>query len=397
MEEKKKKPKKVRLSEEAISEAIWSEAETINGIPISAEEILVILRSEIIDISKKIAKSKRQKSKKFWNANLFKSRDEHPLIEVLYDYFQVAKQIDSIPSFGEYYDYGKFGRHLFPPAIFVDKGALVKETWSVDLADSVFMIFQIWNTERKKEERLRIKREQTLDLGKNLRVEEECLRLIEHHKSKTRTADHNIELMEEMIAVYQKLGSLAKLEQALGTEVSRESFRHLVRVPSELRELVNNGKLSSDPIIATEIAIHATDYFEWDQEESGIKDVISLAKDMAKTFKDQLSLRREFFTTKDDYSKPVTSSKTSELKEIFEEWPVKESKYEWERGDRTQNQYRFIVFYSKVIGAVRFVRRWEYEKGRRISFAWASQMIDEIKQSRNVKEFLQEHQDEFND
>ena len=92
MEEKKKKPKKVRLSEEAISEAIWSEAETINGIPISAEEKLVILRSEIIDISKKIAKSKRQRSKNFWNANLFKSRDENPLIEVLYDYFQVANQ-----------------------------------------------------------------------------------------------------------------------------------------------------------------------------------------------------------------------------------------------------------------------------------------------------------------
>ena len=118
---------------------------------------------------------------------------------------------------------------------------------------------------------------------------------------------------------------------------------------------------------------------------------------MAKTFKANLSLRREFFTTKDDYSKPVNSSKTSELKEIFEEWPVKESKYEWERGDRTQNQYRFIVFYSKVIDAVRFVRRWEYEKGRRISFALASQMIDEIKQNGNVKEFLQEYQDEFND
>ena len=165
--EKKKKPKKVRLSEEAISEAIWSEAETINGIPISAEEKLVILRSEIIDISKKIAKSKRQRSKKFWNANLFKSRDEHPLIEVLYDYFQVAKQIDFIPSFGEYYDYGKFGMHHFPPAMFVDKGSLVKETWSVDLADSVFMIFQIWNTERKKEERLGIKRKQTLENFQN--------------------------------------------------------------------------------------------------------------------------------------------------------------------------------------------------------------------------------------
>ena len=162
--EKKKKPKKVRLSEEAISEAMWSEVETINGIPISAEEKLVILRSEIIDISKKIAKSKRQRSKIFWNANLFKPRDEHALIEVLCDYFQVAKQRDFIPSLGEYDEYGRFGRHNFPPAMSVDQGTLVKKIWSMDLADRVFMIFQIWNTERKKEERLIIKREQTLDL-----------------------------------------------------------------------------------------------------------------------------------------------------------------------------------------------------------------------------------------
>ncbi len=204
-----------------------------------AEEYLINLRSEIIDTSKKIAKSKRQISKNFWNANLFKSRDGRALIEVLCDYFQVAKQIDSIPSFGEYYNYGKFGRHHFPPAIFVDKGSLVKEIWSMDLADSVFMIFQIWNTERKKEEQLRIKRKQTLDLGKNLRVEEECLKLVKRHNSKTRTADHNIELMEEMIAVYQKLGSLKTLELKIGVPDLRESFRHLVRVPSELRELVS--------------------------------------------------------------------------------------------------------------------------------------------------------------
>ena len=40
-------------------------------------------------------------------------------------------------------------------------GSLVKEIWSMDLADSVFMIFQIWNTERKKEEQLKIKRKQS--------------------------------------------------------------------------------------------------------------------------------------------------------------------------------------------------------------------------------------------
>ena len=217
--------------------------------------------------------------------------------------------------------------------------------------------------------------------------------MIKHHKSKTRTADHNIELMEEMIAVYQKLGSLAKLEQALGTEVSRESFRHLVRVPSELRELVDNGKLTSDPILATDIAIHATDCFNWDQEESKIQDVISLAKDIAKTFKENLDLRREYFLTKDDYSKPV---KANELQQILDEWPVPENEIAWERGDRTGRQYRAIK-YSGVNAAVRFLRRWEYQKGRRISNAWASQMIGEIKRNGNVKEFLQEHQNEFND
>ena len=386
METKKKKPKKVRLSKEAKSKAIWSEAETINGVPISAEEILMLIHGEIIVFSRGINKKNLEL---FKDSVLLKSIDEHPFIEVLFNYFQVAKKMGFIPSLGEYNDSedAKFGRHCFPPAMSADKGALVKETWSVDLADSVFMIWYDWNKNHTKK----------TELGKNLRVEEECLRLVKHHKSKTRTADINIELMEEMIVAFKEVGSLAKLEQAIGIEVSKESFRHLVRVPSELRELVNNDKLISDPILATQIAIHATDYFEWDQEESGIKDVISLAKDMAKTFKDHLSLRREFFVTKDDYSKPVTSSKTSELKEIFEDWPVKESKYPWKQGDRTQKQYRFIVFYSKVIGAVRFVRRWEYEKGRRISNALASQMIDEIKQNGNVKEFLQEHQNEFND
>ena len=80
----------------------------------------------------------------------------------------------------------------------------------------------------------------------------------------------------------------------------------------------------------------------------------------------------------------------------MDEWPVPENEIAWKWGDRTGRQYRFIKF-SGVNAAVRFLRRWEYQKGRRISNAWASQMIGEIKRNGNVKEFLQEHQNEFND
>ena len=399
METKKKKPKKVRLSKEAKSKAIWSEAETTNGVPISAEEILIDLRSEIIDISKKIKKMHKKNKSHFLNSKLFHSTGDYILIEVLCNYFQVAKQLGFVPSLSEYYDHGKFGIHNFPEAMYVDRGAVVKKIWGLDLQDYVFDIWDFWN-QHISEMQMQLAEEKDEDEKATVSntlvdVLEEAKKIIKRHKSRTRTADINIELMEEMIVAFKEVGSLAKLEQAIGIEVSRVSFRHLVRVPSELRELVNNGKLISDPILATDIAIHATDCFNWDQEESKIQDVISLAKDIAKTFKENLDLRREYFLTKDDYSKPVSHS--SRIKQIYEDWPVNESKYAWERGDRTGNQYRFIVFFSKVVNAVRFVRRWEYEKGRRISFAWASQMIDEIKQSGNVKEFLQEHQNEFND
>ena len=52
-----------------------------------------------------------------------------------------------IPSLSEYNESedAKFGRHCFPPAMSADNGALVKETWSVDLANNVSMIWYDWN------------------------------------------------------------------------------------------------------------------------------------------------------------------------------------------------------------------------------------------------------------
>ena len=227
----------------------------------------------------------------------------------------------------------------------------------------------------------------------------ECELLIKNYKKRS-ISDHNIELMEDMIEAYNQFRSLRRLcqEAKLDISIIQSDFRNLIRVPNELKELVLDNKLTSDPILATEIAIYVTDYFDWDQDESKTNEVITLAKDMAEKFKDTLNLRREFFATKDDYNKPISASakKNNEHKAILEEWPVKESKYEFNRfTDRTGRQYKFIVIYSKDLDATRFLRRWEYEKGRRISKKWASEMIGQIKNQGNAKEFVKEHSDEF--
>ena len=240
------------------------------------------------------------------------------------------------------------------------------------------------------------------DIKKDYDVENECDILIRNYKKRTSFSEHNIGLMEDMLEAYNEIGSLQRLCQEAGLDISiiRRDFRNLIRVPIELKELVVNGKLIADPILATEIAVYATDYFEWDQEIDKINDVIEFAKKMAQKFKDTLNLRKEFFATKDDYNKPISANtkKNNELNAILEDWPVKESKYEFNRNtDRSGKQYKFIVFYSKDLDAARFLRRWEYEKGRRISKKWASDMIDQIKQNGNVKEFVKEHLHEFKD
>ncbi|MGY5144410.1 MAG: hypothetical protein ACW9XH_08010 [Candidatus Nitrosopumilus sp. bin_32a] len=233
-------------------------------------------------------------------------------------------------------------------------------------------------------------------------IENECQLLIKNYKKRTSISQHNIGLMEDMIEAYAQIGSLRKLcqETELDIFIVRNGFRNLSRVPTELRELVIDDKLIADPILASEIAVYATDYFEWDQEEDNTNEVIIFAKKIAQKFKETLELRSEFFATKDDYSKPISASskKNNELNAILEDWPVKKSKYEFNRfTDRTGRQYNFIVKFSKDLDAARFLRRWEYEKGRRISKRWASEMIDQIKNQGNAKEFVKDHSNEFND
>ena len=233
------------------------------------------------------------------------------------------------------------------------------------------------------------------------KIFDECVLLIKNYKKRD-ISKHKSDLMEDMIDAYVEIGSLKKLCEVINRNVSeiQKDFRNLIRVPEKLREMVNENKLVSDPILAVEIAMYATDYHFWDQEETKTKKVMELAKKMAKIFNDNLELRREFFATNDDYDKPVSAStkKNQELQSILEDWPVKKSKFEFNRFyDRTGRQYKFIVIYSKDLDAAKFLRRWEYEKGRRISKIWASEMIDQIKSKGNAKEFVKEHSNEFKD
>ncbi len=231
---------------------------------------------------------------------------------------------------------------------------------------------------------------------------QECEILVKNYKKRQNISTHNVALMEDMIEAYLVMGSLKNLCETISKDISiiKKDFRNLIRVPNKLRIMVNDNKLISDPILAFEIAIHATDYFDWDREESKSEDVIKLAIGMANIFKNNLNLRKEFFATNDDYSKPinVSTEKQHKLKVILEDWPVKESKYSFNRlTDRSGRQYKFLVYYSKDLDAARFVRRWEYENGQRIPKSWALEMINQIKYLGNSKEFLKKHLEEFGD
>jgi len=225
----------------------------------------------------------------------------------------------------------------------------------------------------------------------------ECETLIENWKRRT-ISENNANLMDFMINAYEnEEDDLTLKEICMEAGISetsvRENFRSIIRVPKQLRDLVENDRLISDPLLSREIALYATDYFLWDKGNENEDKVILFANMLAECFKNNLHLRKEFFATNDDYSKPVSENtkKNNELNAILEDYPIRESKREWSGLDRTGKQYRFIVFYSKDLDAARFVRRWEYEKEERISKIWASEIIDQIKNKGSAKEFVKEN------
>ena len=367
-----------------------SESNTEN-VQFTDEEFLMIIKSEIIVFSKGINKKNLEL---FENSKLFKAIDEHPLIEVLCHYFQVAKQKGFVPSLSEYDEsgYARFGRHDFPPAMSADKGALVKETWSMDLVEHIFKIFIFWDEHYNK---LPARR-----MHDGIMLSAQCQLLVTDYKKRKILDEHKVELYDDLINVYTEYRSLREivLETGLDEIKLRKEFRNLIRVPSKLRDYVNDGKLSFDPILSSEIALHVTDYYKWDGEKGSSKkieeEIFQMAVKMSKWFSEpeNLEMKKVFYAKDDDYDKPVSASaaKSNRIKEICEEYPVPDNQIPWKWSDRTGKQYMVIVFYMKNPEVTEFVRRWEYENGRRISKQWASQLIDD------PEKFLEEHRDEFN-
>ena len=162
--------------------------------------------------------------------------------------------------------------------------------------------------------------------------------------------------------------------------------------------------LTNNPIIAKEIVLHATDYFNWDNEEKSSvqntksRDVIRLAMDLAKFFKENPKFKDDFAETNTASLKAVSEStrKNREIKEICDDYPFILNPDDYNtKFDRTFKQYMFILRTSKCPEAVMFLRRWENEKKRFLPKDWATEIIHQIKTKGNAEEFVNEYSGEF--
>lgn len=222
----------------------------------------------------------------------------------------------------------------------------------------------------------------------------ECELLVKNYKRRRGLEDT---VFDDFIDVFEyckkeypnPINSLKSLINKTDFEI-RESFRNLLRVPDKLREFVNDGKLSFDPILSKEIAIHANDVFQWDGQKELEGKVFQFAIDMSKCFSDpnNLDMKKEFFTNPVDETTPISSpSKTAQLNALKEKYPVVPSPFDRYR-DRTKFDYWKLVS-IKNLKIAEFVLKWEHDHRQRISRKWAYELI------RDPEIFFSEHKSEL--
>ncbi len=225
-------------------------------------------------------------------------------------------------------------------------------------------------------------------------IHTECELLVKNYKRRRGLEDI---IFDDFIDVFEyckkeypnPINSLKSLINKTDFEI-RESFRNLLRVPDKLREFVNDGKLSFDPILSKEIAIHATDVFQWDGQKELEDKVFQLAVSMSKCFSDpnNLDMKKEFFTNPVDEITPISGpSKTAQLNALKEKHPVAPSSFDRYR-DRTKFDYWKLVS-IKNLKIAEFVLKWEHNHRQRISKKWAYELIQ------NPEKFFSEHKSEL--
>lgn len=213
----------------------------------------------------------------------------------------------------------------------------------------------------------------------------ECELLIKNYK-KRRGLDDTV--FDDFIDVFiyckteypNPINALKTLIDKTDFEI-RESFRNLLRVPDKLREYVNDGKLSFDPILSKEIAIHATDLFQWDGQKEIEDKVFQLAVSMSKCFSDpdNLDMKKEFFTNPVDETTPISGpSRTAQINVLKEKYPVIPSPFDRYR-DRSKFDYWKLVS-IKNLKIAEFVLKWEHEHRQRISKKWANELLQDPEQ-----------------
>ena len=195
-----------------------------------------------------------------------------------------------------------------------------------------------------------------------------CRKIIANFRHKPELAERNVELMEDMSNVYEEVKSLKQISEFthISLEVLRNDFRTLSRVPKKLKLMIDQGKLNKDHILSVEIALFATDYYFWDGENEKQSDVIQLAIDLNKFFTDplNLNLKKEFFNTTFDITKPIANRiKTEPLRkqkkiELNQNFPINPSTSK--RREELRKNVQFTVIQGEKIPVTKTQKRsWE--------------------------------------
>jgi len=200
---------------------------------------------------------------------------------------------------------------------------------------------------------------------------EECKKIINDYKKEK---NHNLELKEDFVDVYHTFPSIKQVSEI--TKQPKNIVREMVKIPNRLPPKLKETyyELSTDPKLALNIAIHATDSYQWDGEKENHDAIHKLALDISDCFKKNPSFKDEFIERQKPKPRIIDeSTKTARLRRLKEKYPYTPTEFN-PKTDRTLFQYNKLVS-TKNLKVAEYVLKWEYQNKKRISKQMASQII----------------------